>query len=109
MKAIKHEKTEKLKTSKRALLGFGTTALLSPIWCKPVINAVILPVHAQTSTTMCVTDTTVGGPLSGAPGNPATCQAACETEAMNMNAQLCEVRETETASGTDCACDLDTS
>lgn len=106
MSVLKQQKAESILRSKRTLLGFGVAAVLSPVWVKPVVTAVILPAHAQTS--MCVTDTTIGGPLSGAPGNPASCQVACETEATNRGAQLCEVRETITASGTDCACDLDT-
>jgi len=71
-----------------------------------VINAVVLPAHAQTS--MCVTDMTVGGPLSGNASGATTCQTACEAEANSLDAQLCAVRETPTASGVDCACDIDT-
>lgn len=92
--------------SKRVLIGAGAIALSAPIWLKPVINTVILPAHAQTS--MCVTDMTVGGPLAGNASGATSCQAACEVEAADLNAQLCEVRETTTATGTDCACDIDT-
>jgi hypothetical protein len=90
--------------SKRRL--FQTAATL-PVWSTPVIAAVVLPAHAQTSTSMCITETTVGGPLAGHPSGAATCQAACESEATNLNAQLCDVRETPTGAGVDCSCDLD--
>jgi len=93
--------------SKRKVLGVAGATLLSPIWSQPVIKAVVLPAHAQTSVAMCMTDMTVGGPLAGNASGAATCQAACEAEAASFNAQLCEVRETPTVTGTDCACDLD--
>jgi len=108
MSTLKNERAESVVTSKRSLLRVSAVLTLLPVWGKPMVDAVILPAHAQTSAAMCVTDMTVGGPLAGAPGNPATCQAACEAEATRLNAQLCEVRETTTASGTDCACDIDT-
>lgn len=98
-------KTDKADKSKRSLLGLAAVTISVPIWLKPTINAVILPAHAQTS--MCETEITVGGPLSGHPSGALTCQAACEAEAMDRNAQLCAVRETDTVNGTDCACDLD--
>lgn len=91
--------------SKRSLLRASTLALTAPIWIKPVVNAVILPAHAQTS--ICVTNMTVGGPLTGNASGATSCQTACEVEAVSLNAQLCEVREENTASGTDCACDID--
>ena len=70
------------------------------------MNAVVLPAHAQTS--MCITDTMVGGPLAGNPSGATTCQAACEAEAAAQNAQLCNVTETVDAMGaTQCGCDLD--
>ncbi|GAA6138995.1 hypothetical protein NBRC116583_27420 [Arenicella sp. 4NH20-0111] len=95
---------------KRKLLGLATATLLAPIWSKPLINAVILPAHAQTSVAMCTTDTTVGGPLAGNASGATTCQAACEFEAdaIGPDAEVCEVRETTNASGgVDCACDID--
>jgi len=98
-------KTTTPDLSKRKALGLASVTLLSPVWSQPVIKAVVLPAHAQTS--MCVTDMTVGGPLVGNASGATTCQAACEAEAASMNAQLCEVRETPTVTGTDCACDLD--
>lgn len=104
-----NNKTQQTDPSKRKLLGLGaslsTTAALSPLWAKPVVNAVILPAHAQTS---CITDMTVGGPLSGNPSGATSCQAACEDEATSLGAQLCNVIETPTMSGTDCSCEIDT-
>ena len=83
----------------------ATTALPNQ-WIAPVVNAVVLPAHAQTS--MCVTDITVGGPLAGHPSGAATCQAACESEAMTQNAELCAVNEFIDGSGdTQCDCELD--
>jgi len=93
-------KTTTPDLSKRKALGLASVTLLSPVWSQPVIKAVVLPAHAQTS--MCITDMTVGGPLAGNASGATTCQAACEAEAA-----LCEVRETPTVTGTDCACDLD--
>lgn len=90
---------------RRKIIGLASLAALSPLWIKPVVNSVVLPAHAQTS--MCMTDMTVGGPLAGNASGATSCQAACEFEAQAANAQLCEVRETQTATGTDCACDLD--
>jgi len=92
---------------RRQLITAGAIAGLSPIWVKPAINSIVLPAHAQTS--MCVTDMTVGGPLAGNAFGATTCQAACEAEANSLNAQLCAVIETQTATGTECACDLDLS
>ena len=99
---MKHQKNNIVR---RKVLGLAAVATLSPLWVKPVVKSVVLPAHAQTS--MCMTDTTVGGPLAGNASGATSCQAACEFEAQDANAQLCEVRETQTASGTDCACDLD--
>lgn len=101
----KHNK--KTDYSRRKLIALGTTAALSPVWAKPVINSVILPAHAQTSMNMCTTDITVGGPLAGNASGATSCQAACEAEATSLSGQLCEVRETTTATGTDCSCDID--
>ena len=91
--------------ARRKMLGVAAVVGLSPIWSKPVVNSVLLPAHAQTS--MCMTDATVGWPLAGNASGALTCQAACEVEAADQSAQLCEVREIPTATGTDCACDLD--
>lgn len=102
---MKNFKQTSNQQQRRRLLAFTSVAALSPVWIKPVINSVVLPVHAQTS--MCMTDTTVGGPLAGNASGSTTCQAACEFEAQSVSAQLCEVRETDTATSTDCACDLD--
>jgi len=86
----------------------GTTVFLPHQWSKPILDAVVLPAHAQTSMAMCVTDTTVGGPLIGHPSGAATCQAACEAEAVSQNAELCAVDESVDASGaTQCECELD--
>ncbi len=96
----------KFKRQRRKVLALTSASVLAPIWVKPVINAVVLPAHAQTS--LCVADTVVGGPLAGHPSGAATCQAACESEAESRDAQLCSVIETDTASGTECSCELDT-
>ena len=95
-------------SSRRKLLQASPLALTAPIWVKPVVNAVILPAHAQTS--LCQTDMTiitVGGNLNGNASGATSCQAACEAEAESLNSQLCEVREISTATGTDCECDID--
>ena len=91
-----------------SLMGAGVlvTTALPKQWVAPVVNAVILPAHAQTS--ICTTDITVGGPLAGHPSGAATCQAACEAEAVAQNAQLCAVDEFVDVSGaTQCDCELD--
>ena len=90
---------------RRRLLTTGAIAGLAPVWGKPLINSIVLPAHAQTS--MCVTDMTVGGPLTGNAFGATSCQAACEAEAASLNAQLCAVEENQTPSGVDCSCDLD--
>jgi len=106
MKSNKENQLERRKVL--SIVGAGallTTAMPSK-WSAPVINAVMLPAHAQTS--MCVTDITVGGPLAGHPSGAATCQAACEAEAVTQNAQLCAVDEFLDGSGdTQCDCELD--
>ncbi|NND01135.1 MAG: hypothetical protein HKN85_13220 [Gammaproteobacteria bacterium] len=88
------------------LVGIGGVAAgtLPGNWSRPIINAVILPAHAQTS---CVADAQVGGPLTGHPSGSATCQAACQSEADALGAQLCEVTETVVGGATQCACDID--
>lgn len=90
--------------SRRQLLKNVT---ITSVWATPVVSSVILPAHAQTSTMMCETDITVGGPLLGNASGATTCAAACEAEAISQNAELCDVRETITSNATDCACDLD--
>ena len=107
--ATKRMTTEKVnRTDRRKLLqiiGISSVAVAAvpSKWSKPVIDAVVLPAHAQTS---CTTDTVVGGPLLGS--GSATCQAACEVEATAQNAQLCSVEETLNAVGaTQCSCSLD--
>ena len=83
----------------------GMAAALPGKWTKPMVDAMVLPAHAQTS--MCVADTVAGGPLAGHPSGAATCQAACEAEAATAGAQLCSVIETVDAAGTQCECNLD--
>lgn len=90
---------------RRKLLTVTAVATVSPLWVKPVINAVVLPAHAQTS--MCMTDMTVGGPLIGNASGADNCQAACEFEAESQGAQLCAVEEVTTSNGVDCSCDID--
>lgn len=87
----------------------ATLTVMPNRWTKPVIDAVILPAHAQTSqANACMTDTSIGGPLLGNPSGAATCQAACEAEATSQGAQLCNVIETtDSAGATQCGCDLD--
>ena len=106
MKATKTDATERRRLL--SIMGAGaliTTAAPSK-WVSPVVNAVVLPAHAQTS--MCVTDVTVGGPLAGHPSGATTCQAACEAEAVAQNAQLCAVDEFVDANNdTQCDCELD--
>jgi hypothetical protein len=90
-------------------IGIGSIAsLVAPSkWSKPIVDAVILPAHTQTSM-MCVTDTTVGGPLIGNASGATSCQAACEAEATAQSARLCAVTETLDSGGaTICGCDLD--
>jgi len=83
----------------------AATAAAPRQWSKPIINAVVLPAHAQTS---CMTDSSIGGPLLGNPSGAATCQAACEAEAAAQGAQLCAVTETiDAANATQCGCDVD--
>ncbi len=105
------KKIECHDTSRRKLLtviGVGSVASIAvpSKWSKPIVDSVLLPAHAQTS--MCVTDSTVGGPLVGNASGATTCQAACEAEATSQSAQLCLVTETTDSSGaTQCACDID--
>ncbi len=99
----KTKENKSMDSSKRNLIKGISVA---SVWSSPIVTAVVLPAHAQTSM-MCVTDTNVGGPLAGNSSGATSCQAACEFEATSQNAQLCDVRETTTASGTDCSCDLD--
>ena len=95
---------------RRLLLPLGAIGVVSALpgqWSKPFVNAVVLPAHAQTS--MCMPDTQVGGPLAGHPSGASSCQAACEAEAADLNAQLCEVTETTDAAtgAVQCSCDID--
>lgn len=100
-----------LQANRRKLLTVIGVASMAPMvaptkWTKPLVDSVILPAHAQTS--LCVTDTTIGGPLIGNPSGAATCQAACEAEAAAQSAQLCLVTETVDSGGaTQCGCDID--
>lgn len=104
MKKQSHINRRKLITL--GIVGGGV--LTANKWVTPLVNSVVLPAHAQTSGDMCMTDTTVGGPLVGHPSGATTCQAACEAEATDRNAQLCEVIETVDDNGaTQCDCELD--
>jgi len=97
------------KKTRRAILGAAIigSGVYATKWSTPLVNSVLLPAHAQTSA-LCVTDTTVGGPLIGNASGAATCQAACEAEAASQNAQLCDVREfLDASNATQCDCDLD--
>jgi hypothetical protein len=92
-----------------SVLGLTSVAVVAAPaqWVTPVINAVMLPAHAQTSV-MCTTDITVGGPLIGHSSGAASCQEACEAEAFDQSAQLCAVNESlDGLGGTQCGCDLD--
>lgn len=106
----KNEKMTSRDSERRRLLSIigltGAAVAAAPSkWSKPVIDAVILPAHAQTS---CITDTTAGGPLIGNASGAMNCQDACEAEATSQNAQLCSVTETLNASNeVQCGCDLD--
>lgn len=107
MKQVKGRQADRRKLI--TAIGIGSIASLAAPskWSKPIVDAVILPAHAQTSM-MCVTDTTVGGPLVGNASGATTCQAACEAEATAQSAQLCAVTETLDSGGaTICGCDLD--
>lgn len=107
MKQIKGRQADRRKLI--TAIGIGSIAsLVAPSkWSKPIVDAVILPAHTQTSM-MCVTDTTVGGPLIGNASGATSCQAACEAEATAQSAQLCAVTETLDSGGaTICGCDLD--
>ena len=74
-------------------------------WSRPLVDSVLLPAHAQTTT--CVTNSRVSGPLLGHPSKAENCQDACEAQAMDQGAQLCEVTETmDDAGAVQCACDL---
>ena len=85
--------------------GVLVTTVMPKQWVAPVVNAVILPAHAQTS--ICTTDITVGGPLAGHPSGAANCQDACEAEAVAQSAQLCSVDEFIGSGATQCDCELD--
>ena len=107
--------SKQLKTpdlSRRNLLVVGGAvsvgvAATPAAWKTPIINQVMIPAHAQTS--MCVADTSVGGPLAGHPSGALTCEAACEAEATALNGQLCSFSETIDGSGaTQCGCEIDT-
>jgi hypothetical protein len=97
---------------RKLILALGATGMViggfaPKQWTRPIVNAVVLPAHAQTSTT-CVTDSTVGGPLIGNPYGATNCQEACEAEAADLGAALCSVEETVDGSGaTQCGCDID--
>lgn len=107
MKQVKGRQADRRKLI--TAIGIGSIASLAAPskWSKPIVDAVILPAHAQTSM-MCVTDTTVGGPLVGNASGATTCQAACEAEATAQSAQLCAVTETLDSGGeTICGCGLD--
>ena len=99
------------RTDRRKLLAIigvgGVAAVAIPSrWSKPIIDSVILPAHAQTS--MCTADATTGGPLIGNGFGAATCEAACEAEAISLNAQLCSFDETTDVLGAvQCGCDID--
>lgn len=91
-------------------VGSVSAAAMPSTWTKPLIDAVVLPAHAQTSEIeMCMSNTSVGGPLIGNASGADNCQAACEAEATSQNAELCDVTESTDASGaTQCRCDLET-
>ncbi len=106
-------KNKSNKTQRRRLLtvlagGSAAYVAIPSKWSAPIVNTIVLPAHAQTSAAMCMTDTTIGGPLLGNAAGATTCQAACEAEATSQSAQLCGVIETVDSMGaTQCDCELD--
>lgn len=89
------------------LVGGAVGYAMPTTWISPIISSVVLPAHAQTSTE-CVTDLQVGGPLVGNASGATTCQAACEAEAETQGAELCLVTETlDENNAVICGCDLD--
>jgi len=54
------------KLLKRAVLGSGIVAS-SPLWIGPVVNTVILPAHAQASSSSSTSTYTLGPPVSSLP------------------------------------------
>jgi len=107
MKTKQNKLLERRRLLALITVGGATSYALPTTWVSPIINSVVLPAHAQTSTT-CVTDIQVGGPLLGNASEATTCQAACENEAEERDAQLCLVTETvDDNNAVQCECDLD--
>ena len=107
---MKTTNTESLRQRRRliSLSLLGGAVASQEVWVRPVVSAIVLPSHAQTSPAMCVVDATVGGPLAGHPSGASTCQAACEAEAADQGAELCDVVESVDASNAiQCECSLD--
>jgi hypothetical protein len=69
-------KDKQMNQRRKLLLGVGATSAIA-VWHKPIVNAIILPAHAQTSNPaavcpMIVLGNTVTGPVSGS-NTPPVC------------------------------------
>jgi hypothetical protein len=93
----------------RVLMGTLVVPIVLPTkWSKPIVNAVLLPAHAQMSTAMCNANLTRQGPIEGNPYGATNCTDACNGSAMQEDAKLCSVESRIIAGKEECFCHMDT-
>lgn len=87
------------------ITGFGSVA----VWQFPVMKSIVLPAHAQTSSILCESNFTSGGPLIGNPYGAESCTDACQSAAEEVNGQLCAAEEMTEGTDSICHCDIEIS
>ena len=94
--------------SRRRLAGMASLGVLPLAWNQPVVNIVLLPAHATTTTeiTACEPNYVAGGSLVGNPYGASNCTEACEALAGDVGGELCAVEETTTSRGVQCSCQI---
>ena len=100
---------QRRKLLQGVLLGtLAAPAVLPSRWSKPLVNAVLLPAHAQTSAAVCNANLTTQGPIEANPFGATNCNDACESSAMEVDAKLCTVESRIIADKEECFCHMDT-
>ncbi|MEO0397773.1 MAG: twin-arginine translocation signal domain-containing protein [Cyanobacteria bacterium P01_A01_bin.137] len=100
---IPEAKMNKAKVSRRSMLKGATTAsavAATAIWTKPVVNAVILPVHAQTSSPVFSAGTYDFAFPGGGTSNTENCEAGSVNAGRTLTAGVADFSADVSADGT---------
>ncbi len=105
---MKNNKQRRMLMQQVLLGTLAAPVVLPTSWSKPVVNAVLLPAHAQMSAAVCNANLTTQGPIEGNPFGATNCTDACNSSAMEIDAKLCTVESRIIAGKEECFCNMDT-